>query len=75
VIDINLLNIQFGVGEVPQPEGPPVRVLRFVDQQSGITVTIPLNPDAAQNMARQLVGGGLVVPAPPGGFAGNGGLS
>lgn len=62
MIEMQLLGVNLGVGEVQGPEG----VMRFlrVEDPSGIVVVVPMPLEVAMRIGNQLAGRGLVVPPP-----------
>lgn len=63
MIQITLMNVAFDVGEAVTPEGE-MKVLQFADRESGISVNVPLNDEAATKMVAKLTGISVVRSLP-----------
>lgn len=59
-MEIILSNAQVRVG--PMPNG--MRVIQFVDPKSGITITVPLTPQAARTIGAALTTSLVVADGP-----------
>lgn len=62
MIEITMQEPGIGVVELPGLDG--IRVLRVVDPNSGITISVPMDIMSATKVARMLMGKDLVVPEP-----------
>jgi hypothetical protein len=60
MIRIELQEVSCAIGEMETPQGK-LKVMTFVDRQSGIEVTIPLMEEPAANIGAALVGSGKIV--------------
>ena len=58
MIDLTLLNCTINIAKTESG----MKVLIFIDPDSKIKVTVPLNPTAAQMISSGLSGSGIIVP-------------
>lgn len=72
MITIQLDNISINVVEVQDQQGNKVKVVTYVDQQSGIRVVVPHDGNSARTVAAALEGRPVIQVAngmPPNGLA------
>lgn len=62
MLQIHLNNVQVAVQ--PAPGAPGMKLLIFVDPQSGIQVIVPLDEATAKNMAAMLTAGIVIASGP-----------
>lgn len=58
-----MLTIELSAAKVEVGQLGPRKVLRFIDPQSGIVVSIPLDDEPARKIGAALLGGVMIAPA------------